>query len=121
MSNVTVNKMITTSNGSVAITLSQKSAESFYNHDGNECPEWTEVYSMGDSVSNVPISGYYYEIGSSNYIIINKDAIISYKWVGAEGLISKRFPSHTCMLIQPVKQSDRTDIDDVIYYVRIIT
>jgi hypothetical protein len=114
--------------GSIVMTLETLEPDTFYNHDGEAGQEWDEVYGIVYGLDINPIPGKYYCIGSGNFIIVSNDAIYYYKneydehEMGYKGMKLTRLEPKSCMMIQPVKQSDVSHIiNDVTNYIRIIT
>jgi hypothetical protein len=116
----------TLTDGSIVMTLEVKHVDEFYNHDGNEGPEWDEVYGIVSGNDINPIPGKYYCVGSGDFIIISNDAIYKYQNEYDQhekcykGMQLTRLEPLSCIMIQPVKQSDLPH-DDIISYIRIIT
>ena len=79
-----------------------------------------EVYGVTNDLTNSPIKGTYYQVGSGHYIIVSKDAIYSYKNKTNVGMELKRYNTLCIMMITHVKQSAEAHIDDRISYIRIL-
>ena len=104
-----------------AIFNTYTSAEHFTEEDYH-----FEVYGVTEDLTNAPIKGTYYTVGSGHFIIVSKDSIYSYKNNFDEttkrytGMELKRYNPLCVMMITHVKQSLNPNVDDRISYIRIL-
>tara|TARA_R110000868_G_scaffold78938_5_gene224817 strand:+ start:5899 stop:6282 length:384 start_codon:yes stop_codon:yes gene_type:complete len=98
-----------------AIFNTYTSAEHFTEEDYH-----FEVYGVTEDLTNSPISGTYYQVGSGHFIIVGKDSIYSYKNNPGNGMELKRYNPLCVMMITHVKQSLNPNVDDRISYIRIL-